>query len=422
MFLSYPVYRAVRVAAAAALALSLPALAGAQSTVRVRDTRMTMLRQWVAAIDVHVPGELDAPLVQAAKLTPAQRGLLLELATIFATYTRDLALPPATLRHLKADEMLAIELLGKQTIAAQSYAAWLHRAVMFETDVAILAPDLTAAAMQGAHLAGAVDAIHTDDGELGDRESLNWHWAFARDLVDVREPSASDSFAASWYHAVALHQLDRGLLAEMPLHLDRALKLFPSDARLEFDRACLADSFSSARVQAVLIGDRPGTFRPNVPTKLNAEIEAANHFTQALVFDPTMDEARVRLARLKANHGEAGPALALLTRALAGTLPDETEYMAHLIAARANATLSQTEAAAEHLRMAIKMYPTAQTPLIAMSHLALEAGAIDDASTLASSLGAKPDGGRNDPWWAYFQASWLNAGALLDTLRVGVRK
>lgn len=394
-------------------------MASAQ-TVRQRDTRINLLDRWVTAIDKHVPGETDPAVAGMARLNPAQRDLLLELAAPFARYLRGdkLAVP-----HKASDpEASVIEALKKRILAG-SYAAWLHRAVMFETDVAMLAPDLTAEAMRGANTPGEIQAIHSDDGELGAREILNWHWRFARDLVDARDPLASDVFAATWYHAVALYQLDQMLLGELAPHLTKGFQLFPRDARIQFDDACLADAFSSARIQAVLLGTQLRDFKPNIPQADTARLTASLQFARVLELDPTFVEARVRLARLYEQDGRNTDALELLATAFKLPMRPELEYMAHLIAGRASGALGETDAGVKHLEAALALFRQSQTPIIAMSHLYLESGDLERAAALAVSLGAdRAAGERSDPWWGYFRGAWLDRGALVDQLRDQVRR
>ena len=411
-------------AAAVALAFFLPAAGGAQTAAPKKDSRITALEQWVAAIESHVPGELDEPVVAAAKVTPAKRALLLEAALPFATHFRDRN--GVALRRLSETEAGTVSLMVQRMSVNQTFPQWLHRAVMFETDVAVLAPELTAEAMRNARGTGMAEAIHAEDGEVDTRDVLNWHWGLARDLLDTRAPAASDAFAASWYHAVALYQLDHLLLAELEPHLLKAFPMFPADARIQFDEACLADAFGSRRVQAVLISlanSQQRSFRPKVPSGEDANQRAKRRFARVIELDANFAEARVRLARLQIEDGEDTDALALLATAFRLPMSRELEYMAHLFAGRGNAALGHTEAAAAHFNSALKLFPTAQTPVIALSHVYLQSGELERAAALASSL--RPERGadqRDDPWWSYFQATWMGEGTLLDQLRDQVRR
>jgi len=428
MLISYPVYRAVRLAAAAALALCLPAAAGAQSTVRVRDTRLSMLQRWAGAVEVHDPGQLDAAVTQLAKLTPVQRALLIEVASPFAGFTRDLAatgeMKSESLKRFKSEERSGVEVLAKRIIAAGPYAAWLQRAVVLETDIAILAPEQTAEAMKNAPAAGIGEAIRADDGELGARNLLNWHWEFARMLLDQRDPAASDAFAADWYHAIALFMLDEQLFAELEPHLRKGTELFFADGRQAFDFGCLADALGSRRVQAILISTPVlGTFRPNVPQAVAAHALAEQRFSRALDLDQNLVEARVRLARIYTEQNKNEDALALLITAFRVPMAPETEYMAHLIAARAGAGVSNEADALAHLNSARALFPTAQTPVIAMSELALERGDLQEAAAVAGALRAGPAPvERVDPWWLYFQAPWIDHTMLIEQLRNEARR
>lgn len=422
MLLSYPLYRAVRRIATAAFFVLAVAPAAGQS---VRSNSVIHpLQKWVDQIATHVPGQRDTAAIQHAGLRPSDQTLLLKVAAPFAYYLGrmdQISEPPKV--SLSPSEKTLITALANKILSTQTFAEWLQRAVIFETDVAVLAPELTAAVMKGARGPDVAEAIHAEDGEAEGKELLNWHWKFARHLIDQRDPAASDRFAASWYHAVALYQLDRQHLAEMAPHVEQGFLLFPGDARIRFDRACLSDSFSSSRVQSVLTGNLPIGFRPRVPNQRDAELAAAAEFARALELDLKVAEPRVRLARLYVQQDRHADALALLGTAFKLPMGDEIAYMAHLISARANAALSRNEAAAADLRLALKLFPTSQSPLVALTQLALESGDMEGAVAAATRLRMNPArDDRNDPWWSYFQASWLDHENLFNQLRAEVRR
>jgi hypothetical protein len=397
---------------------------GAQAPALKNNSPVAALQRWVAGIDAHVPGTIDEALTAHASLPPSQRTLLVSLAAPFTAYLAHLTEidGPQRVRLSPLEKALVKELAGK-IIAKRTFPEWLHRAVMFETDVAVLAPELTAEAMRGARNTGMPEAIHGEDGEAGERNVLNWHWALARDLLDARDLAASDPFTASWYHAVALYMLDQVLLGELEPHLMKGFQMFPTDPRIQFDDACLADVFGARRVQAVLISSQLRDFRLRIPSAEDTNLHAKVRFARVLELDMNFVEARVRLARLQIEEGRDADALALLATAFKLPMKPELEYMAHLFAGRANAGLGQTEAAAAHFNAALELFPTAQTPVVGLSHLYLQAGELERAASFAASL--RPDPGnaeRNDPWWSYFQATWMGEGTLLDLLRDEVRR
>lgn len=423
MLISY-LYRAGHGFAVVALIGLAASPAAGQSIALRNNSPVAALQRWAAGIDAHVPGELDEAATAHAKLKPSERALLVSVAAPFAFYLRqinEIAEPPKV--KLSPAEKTLVTALANKIIANGTAAQWLHRAVMFETDVAILAPELTAEAMRDARGPDLAEAIRADDGEAGARSLLNWHWKLARDLVDQRDPQTPDAFPAAWCHAVALYQLDHMLLAELGPHLQFALTMFRGDARIHFDMACYTDAMSSARVQSVMIGERPRDFRPNIPSEESADAQSAAQFSRAMEFDFTFAEPRVRLARLMEKSGKPNDALTLLALASPMEKTPELEYMSHLIAARANGALGQFEDGRLHLKAALQLFPTAQSPLVALSQLALEAGDMDGAVEAASQLRLRPNrGDRDDPWWFYFQASWLGHGKLLDELRKQVRR
>lgn len=422
MLLSY-LYRSSR--GWAIVALSLLATPAAAQTPRMRDNSpVAALQRWTARIDAHRPGENDAAVAAQAALKPDERAVLLNAAIPFAVYFQrgnDLSGPPGV--KLNPIEKTLVSNLANEIASKQTFAAWLRRAVVLETDVAVLAPEITAEAMRGAPNTGIQESIRAEDGETGERGLLDWHWDLARYLLDQRDRPGSDAFAADWYHAVALYQLDHMLLAELTPHLRKAALVFPADARIKFDQGCLADALGSGRVQAVLVGEQPRGFRPSVPTQEAAESQAAGHFRRAMELDAKAAEPRVRLARLLEKSGKAKDAVDLLAQASSLPKTRELEYMSHLVAARAKGALGEFEDAALHLKAALQLFPTAQSPLVALSQLALEAGELEDAVAAASNLRLDPRrGDRDDPWWSYFQAAWLRNGKLLDDLRAQVRR
>lgn len=425
MLLSY-LYRAGRgVAVAAALVALADTSVGAQTLKN--NSPVAALQKWVAQIDAHDPGEMDAPVIADAGLKPIDRGLLVGIAAPFVAYLRVFdgtnEIPKVRLSPL---EKALVKELAARVTGKRTFSEWLHRAVMFETDVAILAPEVTADAMRDAKGTGLAEAVHADDGELGARNLLNWHFQLARELVDQRATAVSDVFAASWYHTVALYQLDLMLLGEMAPHLQRADQLFPSDARIQFDLACLSDAMGSARVQAVMVGGYSGNstaFRPNVPGETNAERRASAQFAQTLQLDSSFAEPRVRLARLMEKNGKPQDALSLLADASRLTMSPELEYISHLIAARASGAVGKFAEGRAHVKAALALFPSAQAPLVALTQLSLESGDMEGAVSAASQLRLNPERDeRNDPWWIYFQATWLNNRKLLDDLRDQVRR
>ena len=108
-----------------------------------------------------------------------------------------------------------------------------------------------------------------------------------------------------------------------------------------------------------------------IPPAEKTNAEAERLFRRALSIDPSLVEARVRLARLldlRKRHEEAA---AELKTALAGNATPVVAFYAHLFAGRAAQSLGQSDVAAGHYQDALALFPDAQSALLASSQLAL---------------------------------------------------
>jgi tetratricopeptide (TPR) repeat protein len=320
--------------------------------------------------------------------------------------------------------------LGRASISN----AVIDRAAIFHMDAAIFGPPAPASQLGSGFTGGITPSlIRTQDGELEGREDANWNWILARKILDFLQPAPrSEPFAAFWYHASASYMLWRGYYGELGTHLEHAGLLFPTDARVAFDRGCLAEALGMPRSQFAidsLLARRPanrsGTamFVPGMgynpsprgefQTARASNDEAEKRFRQALQIDPTFAEARVRLARLLELKNQHAEARKELETALRGPMPDQVvTYYAHLFAARADLALKQPDSASAHIEAALELFPDAQSALIVQSQLALMKSDADGALAPVKHL-ARLVGDPNhleDPWWVYD----IGSGRLVD--------
>jgi tetratricopeptide (TPR) repeat protein len=300
----------------------------------------------------------------------------------------------------------------------------IEHAVVLHMDVAIFGGPAPAGPRSVGWLAAPPPALVTElDGELVGSTEANWHWIFARALIDLMYPSPRDDpFAPAWYHASAAFMLQKGLYGELGPHFERAAVLFPRDATLTFDRACLAEAMGQPRSQLVsedlrqkqATARRQPTFVPGMlgavgppgpPTADQTNQQAERLFRQTIEIDPAFAEARVRLARLLENRGRAQEALDELAKASKDIDPRDRllQFFAHLIAARAHQALGHLEEANAEVRAALALDPDAQSALIVQSELAVRAADIDGALAPIHRLAQLAAGTveRDDPWWLY---------------------
>jgi tetratricopeptide (TPR) repeat protein len=387
------------IAMAALVALAMPMLRGQQAVLDADQ----LVQRWLDAVRFHAAGQNDEQVKWLGSL-PTEHWKLLNA--------------------------------GLKSYFGQKGASnhVIDQAAILHMDAAMFGPPAPASQLGSGWTGGLTPALYrTQDGELEGREDANWNWILARKILDQLQPAPrNEPFAAFWYHASATYMLWRGFYGELGTHLDHAGLLFPTDARIAFDRGCLAEALGMPRSQFAidsLLARRPGnrgsaTFIPGSTSNLNprpAEFqtarasndEAEKRFRQTLQIDPTFAEARVRLARLLELKDKPEDARKELEIALRAPMPDAVvAYYAHLFAARADLALKHPDSASAHIREALALFPDAQTALIVESQLALMKSDADGALAPVRHLAALVGDPNHleDPWWVYD----TGAGRLVD--------
>jgi tetratricopeptide (TPR) repeat protein len=270
------------------------------------------------------------------------------------------------------------------------------------------------------------DAVE-NDGEIIGRTLQDWNWVFARALLDLLEPKhVDDRFVGAWYHATSAFMFGKRLIGEASKHLDRAVAFLPDDARILLDRACLTEMQGLPRSQQVLSNEdlvglrlsgqsgqqssgglvRVGSGAQQTGRTMEvANAEAERLFRRALDLDPRLFEARLRLARLLILRTRYAEGLAILHAAPAGSAPSDKigVFYVHLFSARAERALGHLDAAADHAREALALFPDAQSAMMASSQIAMLRADAAGAEAPLRHLATLPADTtkRLDPWWGY---------------------
>jgi tetratricopeptide (TPR) repeat protein len=127
--------------------------------------------------------------------------------------------------------------------------------------------------------------------------------------------------------------------------------------------------------------------------------EAEAHYEQALALDPSLDEARLRLARVRLLNGRAEEALRDLERVATESRQPRQRYLAWLFAGHARQTLGDLSGAVAAYRAGLAHGPRAQTALLALGRSLDQLGdgpGAQEAFASACALDAP-----FDPWWSY---------------------
>ena len=422
----------------------------AQREKPITPDTVTAIESWTVAIQSHIPSEIDEHVKRVSAWSYEERE---ELHTGMALFLRSLQRGNAPSRNIPARRVVE---LGRAA-ASPDANAFLKRAAIFHADVAIYGerPPATTSATpaartqerrvgntSGAALDGTPDhplllrvgLTRAQDGELIGDTVASWNWPFARFLLDQinRGKPAGDPFVGAWYHATAADMFANEEYGELNMHLDRAARILPDDARVLFDRGCYAELLGLPFMQSlvserVIAGRRvgaqwgtPADVSNYIPETGRTNADAERLYRRALAADPSQVETRVRLARvldLREQHKEAA---ALLESALAANPPAMAAFDAHLFAGRVRTALAQLDAASEHYQAARALFPDAQSALVAASQLALLRSNVPAALEPIERLGERSTAPDADPWWQYHLCTGPDSKILLMELWASV--
>jgi len=261
--------------------------------------------------------------------------------------------------------------------------------------------------------------VRSTDGRQDSVTTDAVHWDISYVLLDLVGPEVGDpdiapnaAFKAApeaddsvrqWYRGTSAYMLANAM-HDMH-HFGRGLKLFPRDADLHFLMGCLHESQSNPRVQTLM---RSIALPTGVTLAVKSEHEeldlAAQSFRRALDLNPDYADARLRLGRVLGRMGHHENALTELRQ-----VPDEVDhvalrYFAALFLGREEEMTGHRDEARTAYTRAGDMFPLAQSPQIALSHLAREAGDREAALASLQRVLDLPvnDMDRRDPLWMYF--------------------
>ena len=382
------------------------------------------LQLWVAAVDAHIPGALDAHVLSTASLSEADlTGILADLVAVrdrFVRARRRGARGAADRdityggRTLPISGILQLLGLNDDEAAAGNLNRLVKRGAVLHTDVAYFDPPST----RPTDVSVGRQVVKFEDGRLVGYDQNPIHWDFARKLLDLVRPRASDDEEVrAWY--VATGRLMRRMysFAYSTPHLARASQVFPDDASIQFLSGCLHEALVSARVQSFY---RSASSQMGAAPSRERELAAAeNLFTRAVEIAPDFAEARLRLGRVLDLRGDHSQAAAELQRVLESTPEAPLRYLGALFLGDAEQALGHRDAADDAYHQARAIYPRAQSVHLALSQLARRRGDRATALAAAERLFALPSDERSwrDPWWEYYNAAWEEDSVLLEQVR-----
>jgi tetratricopeptide (TPR) repeat protein len=293
--------------------------------------------------------------------------------------------------------------------------------LLLHTDIAIAERTSEASTTSGARAWTVLDARPVE----AKRFSIHWGLSSLLATALAKDP-AQEPIARAWYRAVGALYQQWADLGQLRAHLAAGAKLFPDDAVLSLYDGTLHQGYADPRVQSyvALAAGRGGVsdrFRRTLSIDdADTELDKAERaLRRALATDPSLAEARIRLAHVLNARGKQDQASALAREALTAPLATFLEYYGAMVLGRSEARLGHLAEAHEAFARAARCYPHAQSAQVAMSHVLLLEGLTTEAfDTVARALG--PDAQASDdmdPWEWYFRMHEPDAKHLLADLR-----
>jgi tetratricopeptide (TPR) repeat protein len=426
----------MRIAAAGCLLIA--ALGGAGVAARQKPAALDVdnLRAWLSAIERHVPGQADAPVMEIGSWPTDHTLDTLNDFVALVRGRRD-----AQARLAKTGRASDVSYHGVRYTTAQ-LDQWfqlteaeaargdadriLKRAVLIYTDIAIFDAIVPRPSSTRAGPANGRAPLLVQDGrgsapdsDDSDRARL---WEFARVLANEVGPDSSNGAPITlWYHAVSAHLESQRQWGVAAFHAERGLQVRPGDPVLLFRSGVTHEFYAGPQAQSALqTVDVPRGLRLGFDGELTELRAAEGFFRQAAAGDPAFAEARLHWGRVLGALGRDDAALGELTRARDALTDPVLVYYADLFLGRSHAALGDRERARASYERAAAAFPVAQSPLLARSELARHSGDVPGALQALQRLLSLPEGQRADPWWIYDVSSSRNAGVLMTEARAAL--
>ena len=331
--------------------------------------------EWLAATEAHTPGDPGKAAVEISTWT----GSDLEAVVLEA--------------KRRARSLARTDPAGANQI--------LLRGAALHADIARLIPDDAVRRSPSQQ----TTYIVRDGRWLGIR-FISMHWQLGRSLLDSALPDpAAVPEVRVWYEETSADLLRMRQFAAAYEHYARARQIFPADPDILFASGVLHERFASANLQAAAESVVDSNRTSAAVNTSRSELTRAERFLRdSLVHRPDHVEARVRHGRILSELGKHEDASAELRRAIEDGVGGELLYLAQLFLGRAEEASGHLEAARAAFERACVLYPSAQSPRLALSQISRRTGDRAAAQRELQFIAKLPDEERKreDPWWFYY--------------------
>lgn len=397
------------------------------------DRALPLLKQWVAAVDEHTPGEHDAALDRISTWGYDDLELMQGYVAALAEVPRNTSARERRRSRLDQVEVVQIRAMTKDLQLRGDFDRFRKRAALLHTDAAIFGSSALRVPKPPPPGTRARDQytrrmdVLSRDGEIERFQLANPHWDYARDLLEAlpRKPRL-DPIVAEWYRAIAAHFMLHRSFAEALDHFDNARAIVPDEPDVLYSEACLQEVFGAPRIQDyVRIVTLQGVLIRGVSSPRSHFQKAAEMLRKALAVEPHFVDARLRLGRLLVELKIYDEALTHLAEVVASTKDPSLLYYAHIFSGDAAIAMQRPSDARGEYERAVDLYPRAQAAhlgLAAALRLMGERSGAVDAVNATITLPVDSRDEADEPWWNYYDGDAAVVDRLLTELRAPYRE
>lgn len=201
--------------------------------------------------------------------------------------------------------------------------------------------------------------------------------------------------------------------------------MFPADPDLLFLTGTLHETFAGPNIQnAMRSAVLPAGITVTVKSDRAELRQAEDYFRRALKENPEMTEARLRLGHVLVMLERYADAAVELRQAIASPAEPLLQYYALMFQGAAEEALGHGEDATAAYSRAASLYPTSQSPRVALSALARRRGDRAGAWLAMQQVFGLPstEPSRDDPWWTYPIAQGRLGDQLLQVVQRPFRR
>jgi hypothetical protein len=383
-----------------------PAVISQTAQAVLPGDRVGLLAAWQRAVEEHRPGEMDEPLRLVSSATERELTCVLEdlrealrLPKRASGGPGNRAIKKRSVDSTDAGVREPVGLAGRDTAMSHVNSVLMRGAILHANVEMLVRQNMTERAG-----CSTPSAVFVQDGQRVGTGCGGKHWAMARALLDAISPHPWDEpMVRLWYQATMAYLLENGDYAYAVNQIDRGLVLFPDDPALLVDRGRYHEAFASPYVQPA--AQAGGSDERSAAAHLK---EAEGLFRRALDANPDFVEARVHHGVVLGALGRHEEAAVELRSAAASARGPVLRYYAALFLGDEEQAVGRRDESRARYEEAAALFPLAQAPRMALSHLARRYGdrsgalrALRDALTRSAGRDW-----RSDPRWSYHR--WLN--------------